>query len=74
MVRYSCSQPPDLIPRPLDGELEEVPTNPNSMTEIRFFFLQVSITLEGLSVNDPHKETLPDHIEQMVQTALKDMN
>ena len=25
VVRYSCSQPPDLIPRQLDVELEEVP-------------------------------------------------
>jgi len=57
VVRYSCSQPPDLIPRQSDVELEEV-----------------SITLEGLCVSGSGKDALPEHIEKMVQTALKDMN
>ena len=36
--------------------------------------LQVSITLEGLSVSGSGKDALPEHIEKMVQTALKDIN
>ena len=61
VVRYSCSQPPDLIPRGVEGELEEV-----------------SITLEGLQVGAREQveevEELPEHIQRMVQSALREMD
>ena len=39
VVRYSCSQPPDLIPRQLDLELEEVPCRQclhSNLTSLKF--------------------------------------
>ena len=91
VVRYSCSQPPDLIPRQSDVELEEVLCSstysvtfrqclpftlnfPNKKCVEFKLLLQVSITLDGLCVSGSGKDALPEHIEKMVQTALKDMN
>ena len=46
VVRYSCSQPPDLIPRQLDVELEEVPVFIHT-----YLFLLPSFQIELLMWN-----------------------
>ena len=69
VVHYSCSQPPDIIPRMVDAELEVV--------SITLEGLQVIVERWNKYKNNrqvgPMEEELPPHLEGMVHRAMLEM-